>query len=50
MHLMYTIGAVRVRTNEDGKRLYTLKKVSADGKMTKSAHPGASSLTSALLA
>eukprot|EP00842_Homolaphlyctis_polyrhiza_P006660 jgi/Hompol1/6996/HPOL_005151-RA len=32
MHLMYTIGA-------DGKRVYTLKKQTADGTVTKSAHP-----------
>ncbi|KZV80159.1 Nop10 family nucleolar RNA-binding protein [Exidia glandulosa HHB12029] len=32
MHLMYTL-------DDDGKRIYTLKKVSADGKLTKSAHP-----------
>ncbi|KAJ3035537.1 snoRNP complex protein [Rhizophlyctis rosea] len=32
MHLMYHVGA-------DGKRIYTLKKVSPDGKVTKSAHP-----------
>ncbi|EJD54495.1 Nop10 family nucleolar RNA-binding protein [Auricularia subglabra TFB-10046 SS5] len=32
MHLMYTLDA-------DGKRLYTLKKAAADGKLTKSAHP-----------
>ncbi|OJJ95510.1 H/ACA ribonucleoprotein complex subunit NOP10 [Aspergillus brunneoviolaceus CBS 621.78] len=31
MHLMYTLG-------EDGKRIYTLKKV-LDGRTTKSAHP-----------
>jgi len=33
MHLMYTLG-------KDGKRVYTLKKKTADGKITKSAHPG----------
>ncbi|KAI8829642.1 ribosome biogenesis protein Nop10 [Chytriomyces cf. hyalinus JEL632] len=32
MHLMYYSGA-------DGQRVYTLKKVSPDGKVTKSAHP-----------
>ncbi|KAI8615850.1 ribosome biogenesis protein Nop10 [Chytriomyces sp. MP71] len=32
MHLMYFSG-------EDGKRVYTLKKTSPDGKVTKSAHP-----------
>ncbi|KAF8468155.1 Nop10 family nucleolar RNA-binding protein [Kalaharituber pfeilii] len=32
MHLMYTIGP-------DGKRRYTLKKITADGKRTMSAHP-----------
>ncbi|EGV63808.1 hypothetical protein CANTEDRAFT_121502 [Yamadazyma tenuis ATCC 10573] len=32
MHLMYTIGP-------DGKRLYTLKKNTEDGEITKSAHP-----------
>ncbi|CAN3353943.1 H/ACA ribonucleoprotein complex subunit Nop10p [Diutina catenulata] len=32
MHLMYTIGS-------DGKRVYTLKKVTDDGEITKSAHP-----------
>ncbi|KAL4400701.1 snoRNP complex protein [Malassezia pachydermatis] len=32
MHLMYTVGP-------DGKRAYTLKKVTASGKMTRSAHP-----------
>ncbi|KAI8853703.1 Nop10p-domain-containing protein [Chytridium lagenaria] len=32
MHLMYTL-------NDAGKRLYTLKKVTAEGKITKSAHP-----------
>ncbi|KDQ08174.1 hypothetical protein BOTBODRAFT_119001 [Botryobasidium botryosum FD-172 SS1] len=32
MHLMYTLDA-------DGKRIYTLKKVTAAGKVTKSAHP-----------
>ncbi|KAF9516577.1 hypothetical protein BS47DRAFT_656748 [Hydnum rufescens UP504] len=32
MHLMYTLDA-------SGKRLYTLQKMTADGKVTKSAHP-----------
>lgn len=32
MHLMYTLG-------DDGKRIYTLKKISEDGEITKSAHP-----------
>ncbi|KAI8930020.1 nucleolar RNA-binding protein [Entophlyctis helioformis] len=32
MHLMYTLGA-------DGKRVYTLKKLTSDGTVTKSAHP-----------
>ena len=32
MHLMCTV-------DETGKRLYTLKKTTADGKVTKSAHP-----------
>ncbi|GFZ45345.1 H/ACA ribonucleoprotein complex subunit 3 [Saitozyma sp. JCM 24511] len=32
MHLMYTI-------DEKGNRLYTLKKVTAQGKVAKSAHP-----------
>ncbi|KAJ3215104.1 hypothetical protein HDU67_000808 [Dinochytrium kinnereticum] len=32
MHLMYTL-------NEQGKRVYTLKKQTSDGKITKSAHP-----------
>ncbi|ODV66755.1 nucleolar RNA-binding protein Nop10p [Hyphopichia burtonii NRRL Y-1933] len=32
MHLMYTLGA-------DGKRIYTLKKLTEDGEITKSAHP-----------
>ncbi len=32
MHLMYTLGA-------DGKRIYTLQKITADGEITKSAHP-----------
>ncbi|CCC71473.1 hypothetical protein NCAS_0H01630 [Naumovozyma castellii] len=32
MHLMYTLG-------QDGKRIYTLKKVTEDGEITKSAHP-----------
>ncbi|EDP42691.1 hypothetical protein MGL_2891 [Malassezia globosa CBS 7966] len=32
MHLMYTIGP-------DGKRQYTLKKVTDSGVMTRSAHP-----------
>ncbi|KAL6672780.1 snoRNP complex protein [Candidozyma auris] len=32
MHLMYTLGP-------DGKRVYTLQKVTADGEITKSAHP-----------
>ncbi|KAF9787114.1 Nop10 family nucleolar RNA-binding protein [Thelephora terrestris] len=32
MHLMYTL-------NENGERVYTLKKVTTAGKITKSAHP-----------
>lgn len=32
MHLMYTLGP-------DGKRIYTLEKITADGEITKSAHP-----------
>lgn len=32
MHLMYTLGA-------DGKRIYTLLKLTAEGEITKSAHP-----------
>ncbi|KAL5336322.1 nucleolar RNA-binding protein [Aspergillus crustosus] len=32
MHLMYTL-------DEEGKRIYTLKKVSPSGEVTKSAHP-----------
>ncbi|KAJ1720536.1 snoRNP complex protein [Coemansia erecta] len=32
MHLMYTLDA-------SGKRVYTLKKATADGEATKSAHP-----------
>ncbi|KAM0749256.1 Nop10 family nucleolar RNA-binding protein [Meredithblackwellia eburnea MCA 4105] len=32
MHLMYTL-------NEDGTRLYSLKKMTSTGKITKSAHP-----------
>lgn len=32
MHLMYTL-------NEEGKRVYTLKKVTEKGEITKSAHP-----------
>ncbi|ODV60422.1 snoRNP complex protein NOP10 [Ascoidea rubescens DSM 1968] len=32
MHLMYTIGS-------DGKRIYTLKKLTENGEITKSAHP-----------
>lgn len=32
MHLMYTLGS-------DGKRVYTLNKTTADGEITKSAHP-----------
>ncbi|KAB8072869.1 nucleolar RNA-binding protein [Aspergillus leporis] len=32
MHLMYTLDA-------EGKRVYTLKKVTPEGKVTKSAHP-----------
>ncbi|KAJ3333341.1 snoRNP complex protein [Blyttiomyces sp. JEL0837] len=32
MHLMYSL-------NAEGKRVYTLKKVTADGHVTKSAHP-----------
>ncbi|KAJ3275887.1 snoRNP complex protein [Terramyces sp. JEL0728] len=31
MHLMYTM--------ENGKRVYTLKKITDEGKITKSAHP-----------
>ncbi|CAE6433592.1 unnamed protein product [Rhizoctonia solani] len=37
MHLMYTL-------DEEGKRIYTLKKVTPGGKITKSAHPGTSVL------
>lgn len=33
MHLMYTLDAA-------GKRIYTLKKTTPAGEMTKSAHPG----------
>ncbi|KAB8234662.1 snoRNP complex protein [Aspergillus alliaceus] len=32
MHLMYTL-------DSEGKRVYTLKKVTSEGKVTKSAHP-----------
>ncbi|CAN6595619.1 H/ACA ribonucleoprotein complex subunit Nop10p [Trichomonascus vanleenenianus] len=32
MHLMYTLDA-------EGKRVYTLNKLTADGEITKSAHP-----------
>lgn len=32
MHLMYTL-------DNEGKRVYTLKKISAEGVVTKSAHP-----------
>jgi len=32
MHLMYTL-------DEQGNRIYTLKKLTEDGKITKSAHP-----------
>jgi len=32
MHLMYTL-------DEQGKRVYTLKKMTGEGKVTKSAHP-----------
>ncbi|EPQ60083.1 Nop10p-domain-containing protein [Gloeophyllum trabeum ATCC 11539] len=32
MHLMYTL-------DENGNRIYTLKKVTESGKITKSAHP-----------
>lgn len=32
MHLMYTLGP-------DGKRVYTLQKITGDGEITKSAHP-----------
>ncbi|AGO10714.1 AaceriAGR354Wp [[Ashbya] aceris (nom. inval.)] len=32
MHLMYTLGP-------DGKRVYTLEKVTPTGEITKSAHP-----------
>lgn len=32
MHLMYTLGP-------DGKRIYTLKKITESGEITKSAHP-----------
>ncbi|EGW33899.1 H/ACA ribonucleoprotein complex subunit 3 [Spathaspora passalidarum NRRL Y-27907] len=32
MHLMYTLDA-------EGKRIYTLKKITEDGEITKSAHP-----------
>ncbi|OJJ53960.1 hypothetical protein ASPSYDRAFT_50727 [Aspergillus sydowii CBS 593.65] len=32
MHLMYTL-------DQEGKRVYTLKKVSPSGEVTKSAHP-----------
>lgn len=40
MHLMYSMGPVRgARLPQDGKRLYTLKKVTSSGVMTRSAHP-----------
>lgn len=40
MHLMYTTGPVCVaHSPQDGKRIYTLKKVTASGEMTRSAHP-----------
>lgn len=32
MHLMYTL-------NDEGKRVYTLKKTTESGEITKSAHP-----------
>ncbi|KAG9032999.1 snoRNP complex protein [Tulasnella sp. JGI-2019a] len=32
MYLMYSVGA-------DGNRVYTLKKITAGGKVTRSAHP-----------
>ncbi|KAK9900652.1 Nop10 family nucleolar RNA-binding protein [Cystobasidium minutum MCA 4210] len=32
MHLMYTL-------DNEGKRVYTLKKITAEGKISKSAHP-----------
>ncbi|KAL6946636.1 snoRNP complex protein [Hanseniaspora osmophila] len=32
MHLMYTL-------DQEGKRVYTLKKTTANGEITKSAHP-----------
>ena len=32
MHLMYTL-------NNEGKRVYTLKKITESGEITKSAHP-----------
>jgi H/ACA ribonucleoprotein complex subunit 3 len=32
MHLMYTL-------DTDGKRIYTLQKITGDGEITKSAHP-----------
>ncbi|RLV92380.1 H/ACA ribonucleoprotein complex subunit 3 [Spathaspora sp. JA1] len=32
MHLMYTLDA-------EGKRIYTLNKITEDGEITKSAHP-----------
>ncbi|KAG0668347.1 snoRNP complex protein [Maudiozyma exigua] len=32
MHLMYTL-------DNEGKRVYTLKKITEDGEITKSAHP-----------
>ena len=32
MHLMYTL-------DNEGKRVYTLKKIAEDGEITKSAHP-----------
>lgn len=34
-------------TMKDGKRVYTLKKVTAEGIITKSAHPGTFLLTAA---
>jgi len=40
MHLMYTMGPVRAAyLPQDGKRIYTLKKATASGEMTRSAHP-----------
>jgi len=32
MHLMYTL-------DDEGRRTYSLKKISSDGRITKSAHP-----------